>query len=169
MHIRKFHPDEKVEPEKLTQELDAKGEADDKNCDIWYSCDECIMKFKSNELLIEHKGKHEGNRPFSCEFCGMTFAHKFALKSHVLSHDDAYADKLKQKLKTINETTKKADKRGLDEDSELDETTGLINKKPRIKSDEEIEDYKCSTCSSKFVNQSNDKKEYVFLNFKIKR
>jgi hypothetical protein len=47
----------------------------------------------------------KGERPFKCDICGVRFGQKFALRAHILSHDSVYSEKLKNKLRSINETT----------------------------------------------------------------
>lgn len=70
-----------------------------------FTCTECSMKVTSVDLLNEHMVKHTGERPFKCEICNMKFGAKFALRSHKLSHDVEYTEKLKTKLKIINDAT----------------------------------------------------------------
>lgn len=70
-----------------------------------HACQECGMKFTSSELLEEHFIRHSGDRPFKCEICDRRFGAKFALRSHLLSHDEAYTEKLKSKLKRVNDAT----------------------------------------------------------------
>lgn len=61
-------------------------------------------------LLILYEVKlfvkiNKGHRPFACTICNMRFGQKFALRSHVLSHDEEYTEKLRTKLKSIKEGT----------------------------------------------------------------
>jgi uncharacterized Zn-finger protein len=70
-----------------------------------FTCQECSMKFTNAELLEEHFIRHSGDRPYKCTVCDRRFGAKFALRSHLLSHDEAYTQKLKLKLKSINEAT----------------------------------------------------------------
>lgn len=83
-----------------------------------FSCLECSMKFTSKEAMDEHHVKHTGERPYKCDICNMRFGQKFALRSHIKSHDEVYTEKLKIKLKSINEstasTTQKSTTRSLD-------------------------------------------------------
>ena len=74
--------------------------------DNFFTCDQCFMKFLTKDLLIEHKVKHTGERPFECQICGMKFSHKFALRAHLLSHDATYNEKLSQTLTTASQMTK---------------------------------------------------------------
>ena len=86
-----------------------------------FTCNECSMKFTNLDLLNEHgpntQVNHllihllfyqvkficfEGERPFKCE---LWFGRKFALRAHTLSHSTDHSEKLKIKLKHINETT----------------------------------------------------------------
>lgn len=74
--------------------------------DNFLTCDQCFMRFLTRDLLIEHKVKHTGERPFECQICGMKFSHKFALRAHLLSHDASYNEKLSQTLTTASQMTK---------------------------------------------------------------
>ena len=47
----------------------------------------------------------KGERPFKCDKCGVGFGQKFALRAHLLSHNAEYSERLKTKLRSINETT----------------------------------------------------------------
>lgn len=76
------------------------------NSDDFFTCDQCFMRFLTNDLLIEHKVKHTGERPFECEICRMKFSHKFALRAHLLSHDANYNERLSQTLTTASQMTK---------------------------------------------------------------
>ena len=74
--------------------------------DLWFTCDNCSMRFLTKELLDEHYVKHTGERPFECEICGIRFGQKFSLKSHQLSHDEDYRENLKKALQNASNLTK---------------------------------------------------------------
>ena len=155
VHIKKHHPNEKIHLKKNTEsENETNKEKPDES--IWYPCSECSMKFSSNELLLEHMGKHAGNRPFACELCGMTFPLKFALQSHILSHE---AERIGQKLRDVNETCKKGQKRRLEDNVEIktdNDEEEHKNKKLRISKDSEnATKIRCNFCPRYFVNDSN--------------
>lgn len=76
------------------------------NTDDFFTCDQCFMRFLTKDLLIEHKVKHTGERPFECQICGMKFSHKFALRAHLLSHDAGHNERLSQTLTTASQMTK---------------------------------------------------------------
>ncbi len=73
-----------------------------------FECNECSMKFSSQQLLNDHFIEHTGERPLVCEICKITFARVHSLRSHVLSHDLNHTQDLKQKLNAINKQTAQA-------------------------------------------------------------
>jgi uncharacterized Zn-finger protein len=73
-----------------------------------FECNECSMKFSTQQLLNDHFIEHTGERPFICEICKITFARIHSLRSHVLSHDLNHTQDLKQKLNAINKQTAQA-------------------------------------------------------------
>lgn len=50
-----------------------------------FHCDKCDKYFRYKSLFEQHNMTHTGEKPFTCEFCGMAFSRKYTLQSHVLS------------------------------------------------------------------------------------
>lgn len=96
-----------------------------------HACQECGMKFTSRELLEEHFTRHSGDRPFACEICDRRFGAKFALRSHLLSHDEEYTEKLKSQLKRVNDATNES--RLLSANSRAEETRALGQSLPKAR------------------------------------
>ena len=52
---------------------------------LW-DCHFCDMVFVCRAALNRHERVHTGEKPYSCEVCGKTFAQKAGVKSHMKTH-----------------------------------------------------------------------------------
>ncbi|XP_066992566.2 uncharacterized protein [Anabrus simplex] len=59
-----------------------------------YPCDQCDKTFQTKQSHEVHlKAIHEGQKPFSCEVCGKTFAYHNSIKAHMLIHEEQRNEK----------------------------------------------------------------------------
>uniref|UniRef100_A0AAG5CPW1 C2H2-type domain-containing protein n=1 Tax=Anopheles atroparvus TaxID=41427 RepID=A0AAG5CPW1_ANOAO len=51
-------------------------------------CDVCGRTFSQRVILMRHKLRHEGIKPYQCAHCKRSFAQKGTLKTHIRTHTD---------------------------------------------------------------------------------
>ncbi|KAG7162241.1 Zinc finger protein 254-like 1 [Homarus americanus] len=55
---------------------------------VFNNCTECDATFAASDGLSRHTRTHTGERPYSCEECGMSFAYKSTFLRHKLMHSE---------------------------------------------------------------------------------
>ncbi|XP_030752737.1 zinc finger protein 83-like [Sitophilus oryzae] len=56
-----------------------------------FSCDLCLINFKNEKLLKEHREVHDTDNPYNCDFCNMIFKNITKLALHRFVHTKTYA------------------------------------------------------------------------------
>ncbi|KAL4707484.1 hypothetical protein ACJJTC_000236 [Scirpophaga incertulas] len=51
-----------------------------------HQCTLCHKRYNSKVLLSDHMYQHTGDRPYSCNVCGKTFASKYSHQAHLKTH-----------------------------------------------------------------------------------
>ncbi|VVD04906.1 unnamed protein product [Leptidea sinapis] len=64
-----------------------------------FACEQCDMRFPTNQRLNRHMISHSESRPFSCNFCGKSFKSKKGLRVHT----DIHIDRRRYKCTTCGE------------------------------------------------------------------
>ncbi|XP_032823260.2 uncharacterized protein LOC116949738 [Petromyzon marinus] len=64
----------------------AEGSAEDAMARRFW-CDQCGMRFTHSHVLIRHKRRHTGEKPFECHECGKRFSRTCSLARHRRTHE----------------------------------------------------------------------------------
>ncbi|XP_047454333.1 zinc finger protein 1035 [Mugil cephalus] len=116
------------------EEVDVTGED-------FFNCPVCSMQFSSKSGLLDHQNtQHPSGRPFSCDFCGKTFAKKKYLREHERRH------RLKE---TANNDFKCSHCRA------RFSTSPDLSLHMRLHAEKEVGEYRCDMCYKSFSHWSH--------------
>ncbi|CAK1547601.1 unnamed protein product [Leptosia nina] len=54
----------------------------------YIQCSQCSFKASRRFDMIEHERIHTGERPFTCDKCGLTFRRRYIYKNHLIKHTE---------------------------------------------------------------------------------